>query len=413
MNNYFVIFFKKNCISIIVSLYIFFYILGPAIINLFTTILSIISLFFIFNKKYFLNIFKDMSNLLIIVFFLFICFTSILNKNLDYDVLSFLRLVLIFLSISFFSQNFKDYQNLDFRFLYLIITLISVDTIFQYFNGTNLLGFEKYDHIRLTGIFDDEPIIGSFLMKMVIPLIWIFFISSKINLKILLAISLTIISITLSAERMPLLQLLFSLFLIFIILLFNKQKKTNSYFFVLLLPLIFLSIIFSDSVKNRIYSTFENTYDLTHNILIKNDIDNSSSVNQYFMNFYSGIYLWKENKIIGGGYRFYNKECTNKFIIGSENYCSTHPHNIYIEILSDYGLLGLLIFILFIINLSIRYFKTIYFYQNLGIYLIFLVTSVPFVTSQSIFSSHYGSIYFLSIFLIKYFIVSKKKLLEI
>ena len=194
------------------------------------------------------------------------------------------------------------------------------------------------------------------------------------------------------------------------IMIINKSKKVL-YFF-LIIPFIILNIIFSDSVSQRVLTTFSNISDLTKNLILKNEIDNKSSVNEYFMNFNSGIYLWKENKYFGGGYRYYKNECSNKFIKGMENYCSTHPHNIYIEILSDYGLIGLLIFIIFLFNLSYIFWKSTYSYINLGIFIVFIITSVPFVTSQSIFSSYYGSIYFLSIFILKYLITYNKKFIN-
>jgi len=409
-NNFNFVLLRKYIISIIISLYVFSYILGPAVINIFITILSLISLSFIFINKNYLKCIKDFNNLIFLVFFLLIFFTSFFNKNLNFELLSFLRIVLIYFGISFFSKKFIDNQVHNFKLIFCFLGIISIDCIYQYFIGHNILGYEKYDHIRLTGIFEDEPIIGSFLMKIVIPVVWLFFISKKISFYLTIFITTTIIAITFSGERMPLLQMLFAFFIIFMIMIINKSKKVL-YFF-LIIPFIILNIIFSDSVSQRVLTTFSNISDLTKNLILKNEIDNKSSVNEYFMNFNSGIYLWKENKYFGGGYRYYKNECSNKFIKGMENYCSTHPHNIYIEILSDYGLIGLLIFIIFLFNLSYIFWKSTYSYINLGIFIVFIITSVPFVTSQSIFSSYYGSIYFLSIFILKYLITYNKKFIN-
>ena len=371
------------------------------------TLLSLISLFYLFVNKNFFKCIRGLDDLLIIFFFLFIIFSSYLNKNLDLEVLSFLRFILIYLAISLISEKFKKNNYANFKLLYFFIFVISIDTIIQFFLGYNLLGYQKYDHIRLTGIFNDEPIIGSFLMKLVIPIIWIFFLTKKLIFKIFILISVMIAGITLSGERMPLLQLIFALFLIFVsLILFNKRKII--YFFIIF-PILIICIAFSNTAKERFISTFDNLESLKDSLVLNKAIDNSSSVNDYFMNFYSAYYLWNNNKIIGGGHRYYNSSCSDDFIEGKENYCSTHPHNIYLEILSDYGLIGLMIFISFLITLFTKYFKSKYYYENIGILIVFVVISVPFVTSQSIFSSYYGAIYFLIIFILKYLIIFNKK----
>ena len=399
---------ENHLISILFILYIFSYVIGPAIINIYLTLISLISFFYLFINKNIIKSLRCLDDLLIIIFFIFILLTSYLNKNLDLEVLSFFRFIIIYLAISFIQIKFIKNKLTNFKLLYFFILVISVDAIIQYFFGYNLLGYQKYDHIRLTGIFDDEPIIGSFLMKLSIPVMWFFFLQNKFSFKILILISVSIMAVTLSGERMPMLQLIFSLFLISLTLIAFKNKKII--YLLILVPILILSIIFSNTAKERFKSTINNIEDLKDNLISNNIVNNENSVNEYFMNFYSAVYLWNNNKLIGGGYRYYNSFCNEKFIKGKENYCSTHPHNIYLEILSDYGLIGIVLFLSFIISLLIKFFKSRYFYENIGILLVFVVTSVPFVTSQSIFSSHYGSIYFLSVFLLKYSIVFKKNL---
>jgi O-antigen ligase len=57
--------------------------------------------------------------------------------------------------------------------------------------------------------------------------------------------------------------------------------------------------------------------------------------------FYSGIATWKQNKIIGGGVDSFYINCKK-----SLNDCASHPHNYYLEILSEIGIVGLIIFLL-------------------------------------------------------------------
>ena len=70
---------------------------------------------------------------------------------------------------------------------------------------------------------------------------------------------------------------------------------------------------------------------------------------------YEVICNFKENIIFGISYKKFRSECSNK-IYDYEyskiteniefNGCSTHPHNIYLEILSEQGIIGFILFLL-------------------------------------------------------------------
>ena len=60
----------------------------------------------------------------------------------------------------------------------------------------------------------------------------------------------------------------------------------------------------------------------------------------------SGYQTWLENKYFGGGIKSFRYNCVTFN-------CSTHPHNYYLEILSDLGLIGFLL-------LSIIFLKVFY-----------------------------------------------------
>ena len=330
-------------------------------------------------------------------------FKSFFYLEFNFEILSFLRYVILFLSVSLYSKLNKPY----FKIIYLIILLfiICFDTIFQYYYGFNIFGFEKFSDNRLTSFFDDEPIVGSFIMKLVLP-IFVYLILENKKKFLLFALSfLSIISVIFSGERMPFLQLLFgfSIFLIF----FYKLNLKNILFFVFI-SLISILILFShNNVKERYSAIFTGLSHL-YSDLEKTSIitkENSSplygGVYDYYLNFQSGILIWKDNIFFGKGYRYYKNNCENFLKDGSNVGCSTHPHNIYIEILSDHGLIGLILFILFIFFIlleNLRYFDQKKFY---GFLITIIVISFPLVTSQSIFSSYYGSIFFFYFYLNK------------
>jgi len=109
--------------------------------------------------------------------------------------------------------------------------------------------------------------------------------------------------------------------------------------------------------------------------------------------------MWLDNPIKGVGSKNYRVVCDKTKInnyTGKYNICSTHPHNFYLELLSENGILGLLLFLAFISSLFILFFKKIIFFYNpifLGCFLIVASYLFPFRSSGSFFSSWYGSFF--------------------
>ena len=53
------------------------------------------------------------------------------------------------------------------------------------------------------------------------------------------------------------------------------------------------------------------------------------------------------NKVIGGGIKSFRFNCWKALAKNNSTWsCATHPHNYYIEILADLGLIGFLIIIM-------------------------------------------------------------------
>ena len=88
-------------------------------------------------------------------------------------------------------------------------------------------------------------------------------------------------------------------------------------------------------------------------ILIKqvNDFFNTS----YSAFYETGINLWLKNPFLGVGLKNYRHLCENKLYFSNYmgNPCANHPHNIYIEILSELGIFGLTIFLFLFILITI------------------------------------------------------------
>ena len=61
--------------------------------------------------------------------------------------------------------------------IFMILILVILDSFLQFLSGKNIIGFEIKDN-RVSGIFDDELILGSFLLKVFPFTIWLIYFSN-------------------------------------------------------------------------------------------------------------------------------------------------------------------------------------------------------------------------------------------
>ena len=130
----------------------------------------------------------------------------------------------------------------------------------------------------------------------------------------------------------------------------------------------------------------------------------------------SAIDIWKKNKIFGNGIKSFRKDCKKFSMHKSDRSCSTHPHNYYLEILVETGILGFsvisvmgLLFVLFII-------KKIKFLNDNTLESLFLLAATislilevfPIKSTGSVFTTNNATY----LILIASIIVSHKKLLS-
>ena len=124
---------------------------------------------------------------------------------------------------------------------------------------------------------------------------------------------------------------------------------------------------------------------------------------------YTGLIIFQNNYFFGSGVKTFYNECENikkKFIkkkIKRNNklVCSTHPHNTYIQILSEIGIFGFILIAYFFIKVLINNIKIIlkknksnldnvYFLLNLNI----VVNIMPLIPSGSFFNNWMSLIIF-------------------
>ena len=116
-------------------------ILGPAIYELNALLLII---FFFFSKEK--NLINDTKKFkLLFYFYFYLIFVSIFSTVIDESLkesVTFLRFILFSVALLFFIENDIQIINKFYKILAAIIILFFFDSLFQYYFGTNILGFK-------------------------------------------------------------------------------------------------------------------------------------------------------------------------------------------------------------------------------------------------------------------------------
>jgi len=391
-------------------------------ITAYVTILLVVTGIFFYCQK--IKVKFDYLDLLLIFFFLTALISSLLNINIlgsflfIKSILDF-RFVILFILI----RKIIEYKLVKLKIFFLVSLLcalfLSIDIFFQHINDKDLFGNAPFDG-RFNGTFGHEAIAGGYIQKKFLFALSVIFLLKIKNLnRFFLLNFVTIIlglGVLLSFDRMPFLIFLFIIILIIIIL--RKYRVIFSLNLIFLLA-VFITLFYGyEKLQNR-YSSLYDEFDIKKiknfsNINIINQIkslnvqeENKKEFIGYFKIYKSVFYLWSENPIIGSGTRSFQKVCLNKQLNANNFACSTHPHNIYLEILSNQGLLGFVTFILFVITLLINFYKKITseISKNKNIinilFLIILISELwPLRSYGSIFQTVNGSIFWFTLALI-------------
>ena len=384
-------------------------ILGNLAINL-NIFLIILSFLFEkknkFNKLFFKNKNQVIILLLTITFFLInIIYSTDIFLSIK-GILGVLKYFLFFLTLTMFFKKKENFKYLSLIF-FISLNFVLIDTLIQFVFGTDIFGYTRELNIdsdltssRLSGPFGDELVVGGFLKNIfLISILWFLF-SNKNNISFFYLI-ITMVVILLSGERASSIMFLFFCFLF--IFFFNFSIKKKIIFF---LTLVFTFLIFFSVNENLRKSTFDRTFKQLG--IIKSDISYKGHKNffdsQWGAHYLTAYEIYKDNKFIGSGIKSFRVECANKKYdninsVRSNSRCATHPHNIYLEILSETGLVGFFLFI-FIIALIIKTqlknllsTKTDLYLFHLGILIVFLTLIWPVQTTGSFFSTFNGFFY--------------------
>ena len=392
-------------------------ILRSLTINIITALISIIVLFYIFKNRQ-ISFYKNKIVKYIIVFFLFIFINAIIhyvNFDLILKSLSNFRYLLLTFAVFLVLEKISDQQIKFFvYFNIIVIFLVEIDIVYQFIFYKDIFGFVPgicteifpIKCTRFSGVFGQELIAGSYLSQIGF-LILILFINLDVNksyinflIKFFLFIFL-LITVLLTGERAPFLILMISFFFISF---FAKKLIKFFFFFIFLLTMLFLLTQKIDSINQRYFKLFDNWGPTSIEASIKNKITESP----WSFHYQAAIELFLDKPILGHGPRSFRIFCENtnidkltrdkKTFHRDYRACSTHPHNYFLEFLSENGIIGGVFFIGLIILIFVSIYKKSKNIKNastlIGIGSLILAIIFPLKPSGSFFSTFNATMLF-------------------
>ena len=378
-------------------------VIGQAVSLINIILISVFMIFEITRSKEF-NFLNNVSFILLITIYFYLFFNTLISLDSGISLLrnfGFLRFIFLFVAINYFFHIYKN-QNLLFKIWSVVILIVIADSFIEYIFGKNILGFGEEYGERIVSFFKDEPIVAGYLNGFFFLILgYLFNSKSSENNKILFAciiLSLVfLICISLTGERSNTIKAIIGLSIFFF--LNNKLKIKHKVITLICMIVAVVTVISSsDYLKNRYYNH------IIYPIINEDNREKFLNNNIYIKHYKSGYAVFKNYPLFGVGNKNYRNETNNNRFTKKNYFPDTHPHQIYLEFLSEHGLVGTIFFLSIIFFLIFRNIKSCIISKNslqLGAFSFLVINFVPILPSGAFFSDFNITLFFLnfSIFL--------------
>ena len=306
-------------------------ILGPFFPDLVVSLLSLVFLFHVFKYKLFFYFTKKP----VIIFFIFCTYCILVSIFVAKDILLSFESSLFYFRIGVFSCLIwylieQDKKILKYIYFSLLISflLLMVDGCIQFFTSTNTLGAPMAMN-RVSSFFGEEWIMGSYLSRLFPLLFALFILKEKKKLELYFMTLFFIFIgglILISGERAAF--FLYILSFIFIIIFIKGYVKLRILLSVGLIILITIIMTSSHQLKYRMLhspysSIIQSIFTPGHESVMR-----------------TAFNMFLDKPIFGHGPKMFRVVCKNEKYATGIYPCMTHPHNFYIQLLAEIGIIG-------------------------------------------------------------------------
>ena len=330
----------------------------------------ILFLYDIFKNKNYI-FFKNFYFYYFLLFYLYFLIRT-LFYSLEFDdfrtILFYIRFGLFFIALNYFLSRVSFNKNHLFIYLFFFIFLI-LDSTIQYYYGTNVIGIEAHNG-RATSFFGKSLRLGSYLLRF-FPFILIIILIYDVNLKknkfyLSLFFAFYAHTIFLTGERTSFFLLVLMFLLIFSLL--NKFRAILIFSFVFFIMIVLFSNLFSEK------KSYDRVVNTTINQIIEKDENNQYLSLKIFSKEHQGHYIvaWRmflDNPLFGQGINSFSKLCSLEKFKKDDGICTNHPHNSYLQLLSEAGFLGFLFIFSIFFMISKLFFIRIFFKKKNKVHL--------------------------------------------
>jgi len=382
-----------------------FLIWGPFLPDLIVSISALYFLFYVIKNKQF----HFFINKPLIIFFIFCIYCILLSIFISKDMMLSFESSLFYFRIGVFScfiwyliEKDKSILYLFYYALVLCFLALVIDGYIQYFTGTNLSGF-KISGIRVSSFFGDELIMGSYLSRLFPLLFALFLIKKKQKYEIYLIGILFIlvdVLIFMSGERSAFFFL--NLSTVFIIVLIKEYQKFRLTTFIIAIICVLILSLNSLTMKERMFKGPAEDMGL-----IESSKETVIFTKEHDSLIRTAYNMFKGQPIFGHGPKMFRIICKDEKYATGITPCMTHPHNFYIQLLAETGIIGFLFLLsalVYVIYTALRQFKSVIFRQKrpLSDYQVcllagILITVWPLTTNGNFFNNWLMIVYSLPI----------------
>ena len=430
------------------------FIVGNLAVSL-NTLLFIAASLFLIKKKQLTFRFNNLNWLLIIFFSYFFLSTTIhflspgvLNDRLETLLLennpifkSFMLirfLILIIIIDTLFFNKILNFKKLFLSSL-LCTSFVSFDIMLQYITGIDLFGFKSL-YTWSSGPFGDEKIASTYLKNFsFFSFFYIFETYKNRNFSKPLFIFIIIfhlLATLLAGNRMPMILFLFGCGLI---VFFIKNLRIIMSLSLIIFISIFFLLIKNDKNFSHAYGVLLSDVNIIklfksyRDAAIKQDDEKKivEEVNRreemplsiiilrhsgYNRVFNTAIAMWKERPLIGFGLKSFRFKCWDMLIKDNAErkiakrpqyiVCANHPHNYYLELLGEAGIIGtslIVIFFLILLKDSFFYMKKYNQQKNpemillIPVIILFFLEIWPIKSTGSFFTTWNATFFWLNV----------------